>query len=253
MSTAMDDNLDQLLKNLKLLRITEVLERELQRATKTGCSYEELLARLLRHEYQCRQQQSLEARIKRARLPEKWSLETFPFKRQPGVSQRTIRQLAQLDFIQNATNIVFSGKTGVGKTGLASALLMKAMENGHRGLFIKAQDLFDELYSSLADRSTRTLLNHMIHIDVLLIDELGYLNLRPEQSNMFFKLMEERYRRKPTLITTNLTYDEWYEFLGNKKMVEALLSRLRHYCHTITIDGPSLRDPAEAATPTGAE
>ncbi len=249
MITAMDDNLEQLLRNLKLLRTIEVLERELQRATKTGGSYEEFLARLLRHEYQGRQQQSLEARINRARLPEKWSLETFPFKRQPGVSQRTIRQLAQLDFIQNATNIVFVGKTGVGKTGLASSLLMKAMENGYRGLFIKAQDLFDELYSSLADRSTRKLLNHMIHIDVLLIDELGYLNLRPEQSNMFFKLMEERYTRKPTLITTNLSYNEWYEFLGNKKMVEALLDRLCHHCHTITIEGPSLRDPEKTEAP----
>jgi DNA replication protein DnaC len=154
-----------------------------------------------------------------------------------------IRQLAELDFIPSSTNIVFIGGTGVGKTGLATSLLMKALENGYRGLFIKAQDLFDELYSSLADRSTRKLLNRMINIDVLLIDELGYLNLRPEQSNMFFKLMEERYCRKSTIITTNLEYEEWYEFLGNKKMVGALLDRLRHYCSTIKIDGPSLREP----------
>ena len=76
-----------------------------------------------------------------------------------------------------------------------------------------------------------------------LIDEFGYLNLKPEQSNIFFKLMEERYRRRPTIITTNLEYDEWPNFLGNKAMVEALLSRLRHYCHTIRIDGPPLREP----------
>ena len=75
------------------------------------------------------------------------------------------------------------------------------------------------------------------------IDELGYLNLKPEQSNIFFKLMEERYRQHPTIITTNLGYDEWPNFLGNRPMVEALLSRLRHYCHTVTIDGPSLREP----------
>lgn len=242
----MDDNIDQLLKNLRLRRISQVLDRELQRAVKQGTSYEELLARLLRFEYQDRQDRSLESRIKRAKLPERWTLETFPFKKQPGVQKRAIRQLAQLDFVPDATNIVFIGPTGVGKTGLASSILMKALENGYRGLFIKAQDLFDELYSSLADRSTRKLLNRMINIDVLLVDELGYLNLRPEQSNMFFKLMEERYRQKSTLITTNLVYDEWYEFLGNKKMVEALLDRLRHFCHTITIDGPSLRDPVEA-------
>ena len=74
------------------------------------------------------------------------------------------------------------------------------------------------------------------------IDELGYLNLKPEQSNIFFKLMEERYRQHPTIVTTNLGYDEWPNFLGNRAMVEALLSRLRHYCHTVLIDGPSLRD-----------
>jgi DNA replication protein DnaC len=242
----MDDNLKQLLKNLKLRRIESVLDRELTRAAKNAISYEDLLARLFRAEYQDRQERSLESRIKRANLPERWTLETFPFKKQTGVQQRAIRQLAQLDFVPTSTNIIFIGPTGAGKTGLASSILMKALENGYRGLFIKAQDLFDELYSSLADRSTRKLLNKMTNIDVLLIDELGYLNLRPEQSNMFFKLMEERYRRKPTLVTTNLEYDEWYDFLGNKKMVEALLDRLRHYCHTITINGPSLRDGTEA-------
>jgi DNA replication protein DnaC len=80
-------------------------------------------------------------------------------------------------------------------------------------------------------------------LDVLLIDEFGYLNLKPEQSNTFFKLMEERYHRYSTILTTNLVYDEWHNFLGNKPMVEALLSRVRHYCHTVTINGPSLRDP----------
>lgn len=72
---------------------------------------------------------------------------------------------------------------------------------------------------------------------------MGYLNLRPEQSNIFFKLMEERYNRRATMITTNLDYGEWQQFLGNQPMVEALLSRLRHRCHTIRIDGPSLREP----------
>jgi DNA replication protein DnaC len=74
---------------------------------------------------------------------------------------------------------------------------------------------------------------------------MGYLNLSREQTNIFFRLMEERYNRKSTIITTNLGYDEWYDFLGNKKMVEALLSRLRHHCRTIKIEGPPLRTPEE--------
>jgi DNA replication protein DnaC len=156
-------------------------------------------------------------------------------------------QLAQLDFVDRAANLVFIGSTGVGKTGLASGLLMKALQAGHRCLFIKAQDLFDEMYRSLADYSSRRLLDRLSRIDVLLIDEMGYLNLRPEQSNIFFKLMEERYGKKATIISTNLDYDEWYAFLGQKEMVAALLDRLRHRCHTIRIDGPSLRTPELAA------
>jgi len=71
---------------------------------------------------------------------------------------------------------------------------------------------------------------------------MGYLNLKPEQTNIFFKLMEERYNQRPTIITTNLDYSEWANFLGNKHLVAALLSRLRHRCHTVKIDGPSLRE-----------
>lgn len=239
----MDDNLEQLLKGLGLKRIQEIIGRELQRASDKEPSYSDFLARLLREEYIAKQERSMLYRIKQAKIPEPWTMETFPFKLQTGVSKAAIKQLAELDFIPSATNIVFIGETAVGKTGLASSILRKALENGYRGRFIKAQDLFDEMYESLADRSTRKLLNYLANIDVLLIDEMGYLNLTREQTNIFFRLMEERYNRKSTIITTNLDYDDWYEFLGNKKMVEALLSRLRHHCRTVRIDGPPLRNP----------
>jgi len=240
-----DDDLEQLCASLKLKHIGQVLERELARAESKGATVREVLARLLREEYLHRREQSMKYRIDKARLPERWTLETFPFDRQPGVNRTQIRQLAELDFVARTANLVFVGETGVGKTGLACAILMKALENGYRGLFVKAQDLFDEMYTSLADRSSRTLIDRLVRIDVLLIDELGYLNLKPEQSNIFFKLMEERYRRKSTIISTNLDYDKWYEFLGQKTMVDALLSRLRHHCTTVRIDGPSLRTPQE--------
>ena len=239
----MNDDLDQLLKNLKMGGIREILERELARAQKTKPSYADFYARLLREQYQLQRQRSLEYRIKRANLPERWALETFPFEAQPSVPAATVKQLGELDFVVKKENIVFVGSTGTGKTGLASGLLLKALENGYRGLFVRAQDLFDEMYASLADRSSRKLLNRLMTADVLLIDEMGYLNLRPEQTNLFFKLMEERYTRRSTIITTNLDYDDWYGFLGRKEMVGALLSRLRHHCHTLRIDGPSLLNP----------
>jgi DNA replication protein DnaC len=93
-----------------------------------------------------------------------------------------------------------------------------------------------------ADRSGRKLIDRLARVDVLVVDELGYLNLKPEQTNIFFELMEERYRRRSTITTTNLEYDEWHNFLGNKALVDALLSRLRHQCHTIRIEGPCLRE-----------
>lgn len=237
------EEIEQLLKNLHLKRIAEILDQELQNANAKDLSYEAFLVRLLRAQWHHRQETALSWRIRRARLPEQWTLESFPFRKQPGVSRKQFHALAELDFIPKAENIVLIGPTGVGKTGLATGLLLKAIQNGHRCLFVRAQDLFDEMYASLADRSTRKLLNHLIRVDVLLVDELGYLNLQPEQSNIFFKLLEERYRRRPTVITTNLDYDEWSRFLGNKALVDALLSRLRHQCHTIRIDGHSLREP----------
>ena len=242
-TTKISEELEQLLRNLGLRRILEVYEEQLNAAEKEEVTYSELLARLLRTQWHARQEGALEWRIRRASLPERWSLETFPWTRQPGVNRKQIRAFAELEFIAKAENIVFVGPTGVGKTGLACGLLLKALENGHRCQFVRAQDLFDDMYASLADRSTRQLLKRLARIDVLHIDEFGYLNLRPEQSNIFFKLMEERYRRRPTIITTNLDYGEWHNFLGNKPMVEALLSRLRHQCHTVRIEGPSLREP----------
>jgi len=241
----MNDEVQQLLKSLRLSKILEVLDDELSRARRKDPGHEEFLLRLLRSQWHDRQEKALEWRIRQARLPFPWSLESFPFRRQPGVSRRQMKSFATLDFVPRAENIVFVGSTGVGKTGLAIGLLLKALQNGHRALFVKAQDLFDEMYASLADRSTPKYIRRLSRIDVLAIDEMGYLTIRPEQANVFFRLMEERYTRKPTIITTNLAYDEWYQFLGNRGMVDALLSRLRHRCHTVTIDGPSLRDPAE--------
>jgi DNA replication protein DnaC len=192
----MTEEIDQLLKNLKLRRILDIYDEQLGAAEKAGVSYSEFVAGLLRAQWHERQEGALEWRIERANLPERWSLETFPWARQPGVNRKQIRAFAELDFMAKHENLVFVGPTAVGKTGL---------------------------------------------------DEFGYLNLKPEQSNTFFKLMGERYHRHSTIITTNLMYDEWHNFLGNKPMVEALLSPAqrapRHYCHTVTIDGPPLRIP----------
>ncbi len=177
----MSDELDQLLQNLHLGCIRENVQKELGLAEKSDSSYSEFLLRLLRAQWRHRQETSLASRIRVAKVPDQWSLESFPWKKQPGVTQRQIRELAELHFVPNAENIV-----------------------------------------------------------LMVIDEMGYLNLKPEQTNIFFRLMEERYGTKST-ITTNLEFDDWHNFLGNDHLVKALLSRLCHKCHTLRINGPSLR------------
>jgi len=141
------------------------------------------------------------------------------------------------------------GLTGLGKTGIALALLREACLNGFRGRFYSAQALLDELYASLADRSTTKLITRLSRFRPLLIDEIGYLTLKPEQTNAFYRLMEQRYGRVSTILTTNLDFPAWYDLFQNKPLVDALLDRLQHHCITIRINGPSLRDPQAPPNP----
>lgn len=117
----MTEELEQLLKNLSLRRILEIFEEQTKAAEKDDITYSDFLTRLVRAQWQARQEAALEWRIRRANLPERWTLETFPFPRQPGINRKQIRAFAELDFIAKGENIVLVGPTGVGKTGISCA------------------------------------------------------------------------------------------------------------------------------------
>lgn len=238
----MNNKLIDLLEQLRFKGMAAVLTQLLTKAERHGWGHQELLLRLLQEEQNHRRERSVQYRLSQAKIPWSWTLNTFPFKQQPAVNKTRIMTLAGLDFIEQGENIIFCGPPGTGKSGLASGLLRQALISGYRGRFYNVQDLLDELYASLADLSTPRLLKKLCRYDLLVLDELGYLTLSSEQMNSFFKLMKERYEAKrPTIITTNLEFENWYDILRPKEMVDALLDRLRHRCCIVKIDGESLR------------
>ena len=247
--------LHALVHELKFKGMDRVLDSELDRAERNGTPPGELIQRLLTEQASFQRERALTNRVALARLPWQWTIDTFPFERQSGVNKAQILGLAGLDFLRRTENLVLIGGTGTGKTGIALGLLRQACVNGWRGRFYNAQTLLDELYASLADRTTTRLLKSLSRMQPLVVDEIGYLNLKTEQANAFFRLMDQRYGRVSTILTSNLDYPRWYELFDNKQMVDALLDRLQHHCITIRIDGPSLRAPnpvgnAPGATPT---
>jgi len=240
----MKNKIIELLETLKFKGMAMALDSQIGLA-ENGTATQEIIYNLLREELRYRQERSMQNRLRKAKLPWSWTLNSFPFDKKPDLNKNQIMTLAGLDFLGRGENIILHGKTGVGKSGLAVGILRQAMIAGFRGMFYDVQRLLDDLYASLADRSTTKLLNALCRYDILLLDELGYLTLSKEQMNAFFKLMKERYEaEKSTIITTNLEPDEWYGLLKPKDMVDALLDRLYHRCVVINVPGPSLRDGA---------
>ena len=162
----MREKIRHLLIELRLNGVQNTLDSELDAAEKNGTAIEKILYRLLCEELAYRQQRSMHYRLKHAKIPFDWTLKTFPFDKQPGVKKSQLMSLADLDFIERAENIVFIGKPGTGKSGLAIGLLSTALVNGYRGRFYNAQDLLDELYASLADRSSPKLIKRLCNYPI---------------------------------------------------------------------------------------
>jgi DNA replication protein DnaC len=244
-------NNKELIENLKYLRLGGLLahwEEYLKLAAEQNFSHARLLTHVLEQEYRIKRENARRLRVKRACIPEPLVIETFPFERQPKLNQKKIMALYDsLDYMQNHQNIIWLGVTGCGKTGLATSFLMHAIERGYSGRYVLFAELIAELYRSVADHSEARVLKKYLSFECLAIDEIGYVEVEPVQVGLFFTLMHQRHKQKPTLITSNLGFADWGSFLKNDHLTAALIDRLTENSHVINMKGcVSLRAPLAA-------
>ena len=243
-SQSMDDELVAKLKYLRLGRLLSHWDETLEMARKGRYSAGRLLKHVLEEEYRAKRENARLLRRQRANIPEMLEMETFPFSRQPKLDRQKIMSYYDgFDYMTKQRGIIWMGPTGCGKTGLATAFLLQAIDRGHRGYFVTFPELLQEFFQSLADRSEGKVLKRYLSYDCLVIDEVGYVEVEPAQVGQFFTLMHNRHKKKTTLITSNLGFSDWGSFLRNAQLTSALLDRLTASSHVINMkDCDSLRD-----------
>ena len=239
----MNKELTEKLKYLHLRALLSEWDSTLKTAADKNYSHAHLLTHVVEEEYRLRRENAHQQRLQRARIPEPWVIETYPFERQPKLNKKKIMALYDsMTFMTQSQNIIWMGGTGCGKTGLATSFLTHAIRHGHSGRYVLFADLVNELYQSIADHSQAKVLKHYIAFDTLLIDEIGYIEVEPVQVGLFFTLMQQRHKKKPTLITSNLGFADWTKFLKNDSLTAALIDRLTDNSHVIKMkDCVSLR------------
>lgn len=229
------------LKALNLYTMARDMEGLLRQARETGIGYEDFLLSLTAAELQARSEKRLERRIREAKFPVLKPIETFDLTAVPELDIRLFRQLAEGDFVRERKNLIFLGKSGVGKTHMAIALGIEACRNNFRTRFVTCYGLVNELLEASQERKVQRLLQRYARYDLLILDELGYIPFSKEGSEALFQVLAERHEKGSVMITTNLGFADWTQVFGDPVMTAALLDRLTHKAHIINCPWDSYR------------
>ncbi len=234
-------NIESYCKLLSLTSVAENYETAAIDAAKAKLSYQDYLYKLLQQQIIDRVDRSINARIKKAGFKYLATLEAFDFSFQPQIDERLIRELSTLSFLEGAKNILLVGAPGVGKTHISIALGLEATKQRRRVKFISAEDLTNELIAADRSHTITDYLETISRVELLIIDEIGYLDLSREAASLFFRLISKRYEKASTIITSNKEFQEWGQIFNDDVIATAILDRLLHHSYPFLINGPSYR------------
>ena len=237
----MIEELNEKLDLLELEKVKEILPDYVHKHNKDMPPLSDSLNYLLGCEISFKDERAAEGIIKAANFPFRKTLDDYDFAFQPSVSENQIKELSNLGFVNQHENIIFVGNSGVGKTHLAVALGIAAAKHRNSVYFITCHNLMQKLNKAQKENRLDKQLQHLAQYKVLIIDEIGYLPVDHQGSNLFFQLIARRYMTKSTIVTTNMPFSRWGEVFSDNTLASAVLDRLLHYSHIIRITGNSYR------------
>ncbi|MBU1567622.1 MAG: IS21-like element helper ATPase IstB [Proteobacteria bacterium] len=229
------------LKALSLATVARDLESRIRQAKESGAGYDEFLLDLTTIELEARAENRLNRRVREAKFPLMKTLEGFDFAAVPDLDIRIIRELTGGGYIKEHRNVLFLGRSGTGKTHLATALGVEACRNNYRTRFLSCYGLVNELIEARQERDLRRLIGRYARYDLLILDELGYIPFSKEGGELLFQVLAERQEKGSVIITTNLGFADWTQVFGDPVMTAALLDRLTHRAHIINCQWDSYR------------